>query len=122
MADTNTKPGYKTPAFWLTVAVTAVAALTGSGAVDSGSAASVVALVASVLGAAGYTAWRTFAKSDDATKPAWKTTEFWGAVASVVVSGLYASGVFAVDSTGEKVLALVATILGALGYAVTRKK
>lgn len=118
---TETKPGFKTTGFWLGFAATVAAALAGSGAVDTGTTASGVALVISALGAAGYTAWRAFQKSEDPKKPAWKTSEFWLSCAAVVVSGLFASGVFADGSTGAQVVGFAAMVLAALGYTVKPK-
>ncbi len=111
--------GFKTPAFWLGALATAVAAMMGSGALDGGSVAAGATLVASALGAAGYTAWRTFKKADG-TKPAWRTSEFWLSIATAVVGGLYASGVFADGSTATKVMGFAAMALSALGYSVTK--
>lgn len=113
----NTKPGYKTPQFWLGLVTTVGAALIAGGA-DLGQAANGVALVVAGLGAAGYAAWRVFKKSDDPKKPAWKTTEFWLSIAAVVVSGLYASGVISDGSTADKIVGVAAMLLTALGYQV----
>jgi len=49
-----------------------------------------------------------------------KTSEFWLMAAAQVLTLLFASGVVASGSSLEKVLALVASVLGALGYAVVR--
>lgn len=115
---TDTKPGWKTSGFWLGLAATVAAALAGSGAVDTGTPASGVALVISALGAAGFTAWRLFKKSEDPKKPAWKTSEFWLSCAAVAVSALFAAGVFADGSTGAQIVGFVAMALSALGYTV----
>ena len=54
------------------------------------------------------------------TKPGYKTSEFWLSLAAVVVGLLYAAGVVADGSAFDKVLALAASLLGALGYTVSR--
>lgn len=54
------------------------------------------------------------------TKPGYKTTEFWLSFVALVVGAAFASGVFPVESTGEKLLGLAATVLSALGYTVSR--
>jgi hypothetical protein len=118
----KTTPGYKTPAFWLGALATLATAAFASGFADSGVVATVVGFIVTSLGAAGYTAWRAFKKADHDAKPAWKTSEFWLTLGSVVVSGLYASGVLADGSIYEKAVALVATLLSALGYSVAKKK
>lgn len=119
--ETQTKPGYKTPGFWLALVATFGAALTAGGA-DLGSAGSGVALVLTGLTAAGYAAFRVFKKSDDEAKPAWKTTEFWLSVAAATVSALYASGVISAGGTLEKVVGVVSMLLIALGHQVTKPK
>jgi hypothetical protein len=53
-------------------------------------------------------------------KAGYKTTEFWLSVAAMIVGALFASGIFPVESTGEKILGLAATVLTALGYQVSR--
>jgi hypothetical protein len=55
-------------------------------------------------------------------KPGYKTTEFWLSLAAVVVGLLFASGVVADGSAFDKVLGLAASVLGALGYSVSRAK
>ncbi len=117
----ETKPGYKTPAFWLGLVATIAAAVTAGGA-NLGSAAGAVALGVAALGTAGYAAWRTFVKSEDGAKPAWKTTEFWLSIGATVVSALYASGVFSDGGTADKIVGVVAMIFTALGYQVSKKK
>lgn len=112
--------GFKTPAFWLGALTTAVAAMMGSGALDGGSVAAGATLVASALGAAGYTAWRTFKKVDAGSKPAWRTSEFWLSIATVVIGGLYASGVFADGGTASKVIGFAAMLLAAMGYTIPK--
>ena len=54
------------------------------------------------------------------TKPGYKTTEFWFSVVAAIVGLLFAAGVVPTGSTFEQVLSLVATILAALGYTVSR--
>ena len=49
-----------------------------------------------------------------------KTTEFWFSAAAAVVGLLFASGVIAPDSGGGEMLGLVATVLAAMGYTVSR--
>jgi len=49
-----------------------------------------------------------------------KTTEFWFSAVAAIVGLLYASGVIAPDSGGDKMLGLVATVLAAMGYTVSR--
>lgn len=58
------KPGYLTTEFWLKVAATALTALFASGAIPTtGTAATVTAIIATMLGALGYTVSRTMAKA-----------------------------------------------------------
>jgi len=49
-----------------------------------------------------------------------KTTEFWFSAVAAMVGLLYASGVITPDSGGDKMLGLVATVLAAMGYTVSR--
>lgn len=54
-----------------------------------------------------------------AIRPGYRTTEFWLKLAALLLTALYASGAM----TNDKVLAIagiVGTILGALGYTVSR--
>lgn len=53
-------------------------------------------------------------------KPGWKTTEFWLKLLAMLLTALYASGVISTGSQAENVVAIVATILGTLGYTVSR--
>ncbi len=53
-------------------------------------------------------------------KPGYKTTEFWLTVAAAAVGLAFASGVFPVDSSGDKILGLAASVLASMGYAVSR--
>ena len=54
------------------------------------------------------------------TKIGIKPSEFWFSVVAAVAGLLYASGVIAPDSGGDKMLGLVATVLAAMGYTVSR--
>ena len=49
-----------------------------------------------------------------------KTTEFWFSAAAAMVGLLYASGLIAPETGGDKVLGLIATVLAAMGYTVSR--
>jgi len=73
MADTTTKPGYKTTEFWLTL----VAMLAGHAQAYElgGTLGSVVAVVVTVLGAFGYTAARAHTKAMEAKADAKKKAE-----------------------------------------------
>ena len=56
-------------------------------------------------------------------KPGWKTSEFYLSLAAVLVGAVMASGVM--DGLGQghwavRVVGLVATILGSLGYTASR--
>ena len=57
---------------------------------------------------------------EDEPKKGIKTTEFWFSAAAAMVGLLYASGVISPDSGGDKVLGLIATVLAAMGYTVSR--
>jgi len=57
-----------------------------------------------------------------ATKPGYKTTEFWLSAAAMIISQLYASGVIGEGGTASKIVALVASLLTALGYTAARAK
>lgn len=58
------KPGYLTTEFWLKVVALVLTALYASGAIPtSGTAATVAAIAATILGALGYTVARTFLKN-----------------------------------------------------------
>lgn len=52
-------------------------------------------------------------------KPGYKTTEFWFKIAAFVLTTLYASGVMT-SSTVLSVAGIAASVLTALGYAVSR--
>ena len=49
-----------------------------------------------------------------------KTTEFWFSAVAAMVGLLYASGLIAPETGGDKVLGLIATVLAAMGYTVSR--
>ena len=55
-------------------------------------------------------------------KPGYKTTEFWLSLVAMIVGAIAASGIL--DSTetdmDNKLVGLIITVLGALGYTVTR--
>jgi hypothetical protein len=53
-------------------------------------------------------------------KPGYKTTEFWLSLTAILVGAAIASGVFPVDSNGDKLLGLAATVLSSVGYTVSR--
>jgi hypothetical protein len=53
-------------------------------------------------------------------KPGYKTSEFWLSVAASLVGFLYASGIISNGSAYDKVLAVAAMALTALGYSVSR--
>ncbi len=53
------------------------------------------------------------------TKPGWQTSEFWLKLAALLLTAAYASGVMT-DNTVLAVAGIAATILGALGYTVSR--
>lgn len=53
-------------------------------------------------------------------KPGYKTTEFWLATAAMILGALFASGVISEGSQADKILGLAASILGTLGYQVSR--
>jgi hypothetical protein len=53
-------------------------------------------------------------------KPGYKTTEFWLKVAALVLTALFASGAIPTSGPLATVTAIAATMLGALGYTVSR--
>ena len=55
-----------------------------------------------------------------AQKPGYRTTEFYLALAAMLVGALMAAGVFPADSPWLKGLGVAASVLGALGYTVQR--
>ncbi len=54
-----------------------------------------------------------------ATSPGWRTSEFWLKLAAMLLTAAYASGVMT-NNTALAVAGIAATILGALGYTVSR--
>lgn len=63
----DTKPGWKTSEFWLSLAAVVVAAVLGSGLLPEGSPWAVgLGIAAAVLASLGYTAARTALKRDAA--------------------------------------------------------
>lgn len=55
-------------------------------------------------------------------KPGYRTTEFWLSLAAMIVGAVFASGAFGEDSQVLKVAGLAASVLGVLGYTVSRGK
>lgn len=53
-------------------------------------------------------------------KPGYKTTEFWLSSIAVLLSALFASGILGDGGMDLTIASLVATILGAMGYSVSR--
>jgi len=53
-------------------------------------------------------------------KAGYKTTEFWLSLAAMILGALFASGAISSGGTTDKIAGLVATILGSLGYTVSR--
>lgn len=58
--------------------------------------------------------------SSSSVTPGYLTTEFWLKVAAFVLTALYASGVIPTTGTVATIAAIAATMLGALGYTVSR--
>lgn len=120
-------PGYSTVGFWATVLSFFVAlamALTGYEVGDTGGFATGLAMVASILAAAGYAVKRgqiKFSTGADA-KPWYAQTEFYLSVAALVVGLLIQSDVFDAGGQAGKVLAGAASILAMLGYGAGLKK
>ncbi len=54
------------------------------------------------------------------TKQGYKTTEFWLTLAAGVLGTLFATGVIPADGAFGQIAGIVATILSALGYTVSR--
>lgn len=52
--------------------------------------------------------------------PGYKTTEFWLKLAAIVLTALFASGAIPTTGTAAMIAAIAATVLGALGYTVSR--
>lgn len=115
----DVKPGYKTTEFYLAVGAVLVGGVVASGAVPStGPIGQGVGAVTAVLAALGYTVSRGWAKV--APGAGWKSTEYWLAAIAAVVGILLTSDVF--PSTGGigKILGMVSTLLGAMGYGIAR--
>ena len=53
-------------------------------------------------------------------KPGYKTTEFWLSTAAMLLGVVFASGVIVEGSIVAQVAGIAATVLGSLGYAVSR--
>lgn len=53
-------------------------------------------------------------------KPGWKTTEFWLKIAAFALTALFSSGAIPTTGPVATVTAIAATMLGALGYTVSR--
>lgn len=53
-------------------------------------------------------------------KPGYKTTEFWLTVVAGLVGFAYASGAVGESTTLYQALGVVSTVLGALGYTISR--
>jgi len=52
-------------------------------------------------------------------KPGWQTSEFWLKIAAIALSALFASGALT-NNTALAIAGMAASILGALGYTVSR--
>lgn len=55
-----------------------------------------------------------------APTPGWRTSEFKLKVAALAMTALYASGIIPTTGTAATIMAIGATMLGALGYTVSR--
>jgi len=55
-----------------------------------------------------------------APKPAWRTTEFYLSLATLLMGALYASGLISTGSTWDKLAGLVTMLLAATGHTVSR--
>jgi hypothetical protein len=53
-------------------------------------------------------------------KPGWQTSEFWLSLGAVAVGALQACGAFGDASWEGKLLGMGASVLGAMGYTVSR--
>ena len=53
-------------------------------------------------------------------KPGWKTSEFWLSTAAMVLGALYSSGVVGTSGTVATIAGAAVTVLGLLGYTVSR--
>jgi hypothetical protein len=56
----------------------------------------------------------------DASKPGYRTSEFWLGLAAALLTTLFASGAIPTGSTAGKIAAIAATVLTTLGYTVAR--
>lgn len=54
------------------------------------------------------------------TTPGWKTSEFYLKLLATLLTALFASGVIPTSGVISQVVAIVATMLGAIGYTVSR--
>lgn len=53
-------------------------------------------------------------------KPGYRTTEFYLKLVATLLTALYASDVIPTEGVATKIAAIAATVLGYLGYAVSR--
>lgn len=53
-------------------------------------------------------------------KPGYKTTEFWLSLAAMVIGALASSGLIIDGSVWAKIVGVVGSVLGALGYTAAR--
>ena len=56
-------------------------------------------------------------------KPGWKTSEFWLSFVAVLIGAVFASGMLdalPADSAVLKIVGLISSVLGALGYTAAR--
>lgn len=114
------KPGYQTAAFWLTLLTQLLGYLYASGAITAGGAADkLIGYVVMILAAAGYSVNRGIVKlGAPTTKPAWLTTEFWLTILAGLVGLIQTSGVIVSGTVVEKLIGVLVTLLGLLGYQV----
>ena len=56
----------------------------------------------------------------DDVKAGWKTTEFWLSLLAVVVAYIGTADLWEDGTVGAKAIAVVATVLAALGYSASR--
>lgn len=61
----DTKPGYKTTEFWLSLLAIVIGGVLASGLVSSDQVLKLLGAASSILGALGYTAQRGFVKTAD---------------------------------------------------------